>query len=78
MLGEEILQNEGNGDVRCDPDIESSVSDPKMSEAFLLDGFSHGVEDVLVGHLAVRTGFHLLYFGLGVVERQTAERGGKT
>ena len=46
-----------------------------MSESFHFYRLADGVEDVLVGKGAIWQFLHLLQFGLGVVEGETAEGG---
>jgi hypothetical protein len=74
VLGQEILSKKGDDNVRGDSDVEGQVSDPEVGESFSLDGFSQGIENVLVGVLAIRAFLHLLKLGFGIVEGQAAKR----
>ena len=68
VLGQEILSEKGDDNVRGDSDVEGQVSDPEVSESFSLDGFSQSIENVLVGVLAIRSFLHLLELGFGIIE----------
>lgn len=67
-VSKEVLGNQGDADVRSNSEVKCWESDPKFCHAFVLDGFSHCVENVLVWELSICIFLHLLNLGLGVVE----------
>jgi hypothetical protein len=64
--------------VGGDTAIKSGVSDPEAGNTFIGYGLLNAIENVFVRHDSFSIGLHLLYFGFGVVERQTQERGNET
>lgn len=78
VLGKEILSKKSDGNMRCNSDVESQISDPKMSKSFTLNGLEHSIEDVLVRVLTIGTFLHLLELSFGIIEGKTAERRGKS
>lgn len=78
VFGKEILSKKSDGNMRRNPDVESQISDPKMSKSFTLNGLKHSIEDVLVRVLTIGAFLHLLKLSFGIIEGKTAERRGKS
>lgn len=78
LLGQEILHYEGNRHMRCNSHIEGHVAHPEVSESLVFNGLAHGIEDVLVWEVSLGIWLHLLQLGLGIVEWETGEGGGKS
>jgi hypothetical protein len=74
-VGEVVLGDEREADMRGDPQVEGGEPDPEVGEPFHLYGFVHGIEDVFVGEGAICFLLHLLHFNFGVVEGQAHEGG---
>ena len=60
LLCDEILQNEGDCNVRGNSDIKGEIADPEMSESFSFNCLSHCIKNVFIGHFALSIWFHFL------------------
>ena len=63
-----VLRDEGDASMRGYSEIKGWISNPKVGKAFSCNGFSHCVEDVLVGKGSVWKFLHFLELGLCVIK----------